>query len=436
MWDVGDRVFRARLERELAAWRAEGLIDDDTARRIAARHALDHQDEGRGMAMLAVYLLGVLLIGGGVLSLVAWNWAALPAAAKLLLIGSAMAAAHVYGWRMWQVDGARPKLGHALTVLGTLIFGADIGLVAQVFHISGAWYSGFVAWAAGAWAAALAYGSVAHAVVALGTLFVAWWGYLDVAQAWLPLFAWVFPLAFLPLALRHRSRLLFGLAVVAFGIALPVAAGDASDEAGPTVLALLAVAGALLAWHRAFPLGDPRHRYADVATNLGVLAVVGFAYAFAFHDAADELATEHWKGPPLVWVSAALPLALLAAGLLRRGEGTWHRGAPVGTVALYAAPVLLVAAIPGGIPLTIVANAVLVVVSGVAIATAVESLDRGPFWMGSVLAGAVVVSRFLEFDTDLWLKALAFIGAGVALLTFGVAFERRLQAQRRQADVA
>ncbi len=435
MWDVGERAFRARLERELAAWRAEGLVDEDTARRLAARYQFDHE-EGRSLATLAVYLLGVLLIGGGVLSLVAWNWAALPAAAKLLLIGSAMAAAHVYGWRMWRVDGTRPKLGHALTVLGTLIFGADIGLVAQVFHISGAWYNGFLAWAVGAYVAAVAYGSVAHAVVALGTLFTAWWGLFDVHQIWMPLWAWIFPLGFLPLALRHRSRLLFALVAVAFGIALPAAAGGAADEAGPIVLAVLAVAGALLAWHRVFPLGDPRHRFADVATRLGVLTVVGFAYAFAFHEVADEIAREHWRGPPLVWVSAALPLGLYVAGFLRRGEGTWHRGTPVGAVALFAAPLLLLAAIPGGMTLAVVSNAVLVAISGVAIATAVESLDRGPFWMGSVLAGVVIVTRFLEFETDLWLKALAFIGAGVALLTFGVAFERRLQAQRRQADVA
>ena len=53
------------------------------------------------------------------------------AAAKLATLGVAMVAAHGAGFALWKGSGRAERLGHALTVLGTLVFGASIGLVAQ-----------------------------------------------------------------------------------------------------------------------------------------------------------------------------------------------------------------------------------------------------------------------------------------------------------------
>jgi uncharacterized membrane protein len=437
MLDYPDRLFRSRLKRELPAWRAEGLVDDDAARKLIARYELDAPDEeGRNLATLAVYILGVILIGGGVVSLIAWNWEALPASAKLLLVGAVMVAAHFYGYRGWKVDGRRPRLGHALTVLGTLIFGADIGLVAQVFHISGHWPDGFLAWAVGAYVAALAYGSVPQAVVAIATAFVAWIGQLDAHRELVPLTAFVFPIAFLPLAWRHRSRLLFQLTAVALGVALPMGVGEVSTGAGAAFLAVCATAGWLLAWPYAFPPGHRARHFDPVARTSGLAVLVGAAFVFSFYGAAHDLHHDPWEGGPIAWLPLVIPFAFTAWGLARSAPGgaPWTREAPAATVALWAVPALAIAAAIGTMPLTVAANAIVAGIVAVCIAGAVGNLERGPFWMGSLLGGALVVARFFEFDTDLWLKALAFIGAGVALISVGLAFERRVQ--RRAAHGA
>ena len=71
--DFGSRGFRARLERELPRWREEGIIDEEAAAVLADRYRLD--EEGTSLASAAIYTLGSLLVGGGLISLAAWNWA-------------------------------------------------------------------------------------------------------------------------------------------------------------------------------------------------------------------------------------------------------------------------------------------------------------------------------------------------------------------------
>ena len=95
------RAFRAGLRRELPQWRAEGLVDERAERELTTRYALD--ERGVDAATLAVYALGVALVGGGVISFVAWNWDRVPDAVKLLIGGSAMTAAHVGGWWLWRI---------------------------------------------------------------------------------------------------------------------------------------------------------------------------------------------------------------------------------------------------------------------------------------------------------------------------------------------
>ena len=139
LFDLHGRIFRTLLKREFPRWREEGIVDEEAEATLARRYQLD--EEGVSVAATAIYVLGVLLIGGGVVSFVAWNWDSIPKAAKLAMLGAALVAAHASGYWLWRIDRRHPRLGHALTLLGTLIFGANIGLVAQIYYrCSKIWY--------------------------------------------------------------------------------------------------------------------------------------------------------------------------------------------------------------------------------------------------------------------------------------------------------
>src|SRR5512141_2401162 len=147
--------FRAFLRGELAQGRAEGIVDGAAAEALTRRYGLD-EPESSSLALGALYTLAAGLVGAGVISLVAWHWEQMPAAFRILLLVTVLVAARVPGWWMWKVTARQPRLGHAVSLLGTLVFGASIGLVAQIFHLSGVWYRFFGAWALGAVAAGVA----------------------------------------------------------------------------------------------------------------------------------------------------------------------------------------------------------------------------------------------------------------------------------------
>jgi hypothetical protein len=429
------RGFREGLRRELPAWRAEGLVTDETARALAARYELAAAEPG-GPSFLAVYVLGALLVGAGVISLVAWHWEAMSAPAKLSTLGLSMAAAHAAGWWLWKGSGRAPRLGHALTVLGTLVFGASIGLVAQIFHVSGEWWGAFGAFAAGALAAALLHESGPHLLLAaVAGLWLFGPGFAgDHAHPGIAL-AYAGGAAVAALAWRTRSRTL--LAVGAVGVALTLASGHDALRADEGVLPMIAALGAALA-AGALVVRDPsRLPLAAASRLLGRLAFYGAAFLLSFHDVANHLRFEDGITPAIALV--VLPLlaaavAALAAGLRRDDVDPLARGEAM----LLAATVLALGAglsLEAGRGAAVVANLSLAFLAIGRIVRGLSWLARGPFWEGMAVSGALVASRFLEIETHLWLKGAAFIGCGVLVIVAGVAFERR-RAQREEVNHA
>lgn len=173
--------FRRRLRSELDAWRAENLVDDEQAQKLVERYKLDSlESEAQSTLMSTIFLVAVVLIGCGVVTFVAAHWDKMGRGVKVALLLLAMLAAHGAGYWLWRVrKPARPHLGHSLTVLGTLIFGASIMLFGQIFHISGRLDDAFLAWGAGAGVMAWALLSVPNAVVAAAASFIGFCIYMS-----------------------------------------------------------------------------------------------------------------------------------------------------------------------------------------------------------------------------------------------------------------
>ncbi|MBC7073959.1 DUF2157 domain-containing protein [Candidatus Parcubacteria bacterium] len=99
-------------------------------------------------------IIGAIFIGVGVFSFVAANWQAISKPFKVLIIVSAMIVSYILGWILREKKGYK-KTGEALILLGSIIYGAGIFLIAQMFHISTNWPDGFVLWMAGTLVVAL-----------------------------------------------------------------------------------------------------------------------------------------------------------------------------------------------------------------------------------------------------------------------------------------
>ena len=69
-----------------------------------------------------------------IILLLAYNWQAIPKAAKLGIILAGLAGLRRGGIWLFLREDSRRQLGEAICLLGTMVFGAGIWLVAQVYY--------------------------------------------------------------------------------------------------------------------------------------------------------------------------------------------------------------------------------------------------------------------------------------------------------------
>ena len=152
------------LKQEVAQWQAEGLVDSALAQRILGRYP---ETAERGWGRIVFSAIGAVLVGLGVILFFAYNWHVIPKPAKLALVFGALAAAH--GTAMTLARSAQPNRGliEGLHALGTMLFGAGIWLVAQIYHIDELYPNAFLVWSLGALALAWAMPSRVQAPLAL-----------------------------------------------------------------------------------------------------------------------------------------------------------------------------------------------------------------------------------------------------------------------------
>ncbi len=241
--------FRRELKTELPVLQADGLLSAEQAAAIRQRYQLDALgSEAARLLLTTIYFIGATLVGIGIISFVAAHWTYLSREFKLILIVGAMLAAHGSGFYLWKVRGNYPKLGHTLVLLGTLIFGADIGLIAQIFHIRENPFNGFAAWAAGALVIAWAAKSTPNAVVALIAAAIFAFGNLGHRPdlvIWFPLIA---AAVFVPLVYYLQSQVALWMTLLLLGFFMPFLAAQYGNgcygfATGASLMGLLFSAG-------------------------------------------------------------------------------------------------------------------------------------------------------------------------------------------------
>lgn len=114
----------------------------------------DKEDTAK-KTIVVIISIATLLVGAGIFSFIASNWPKIGRPAKISTILAAMLSAQAVGWRLKEKHSL-PKIGEGLIILGTVIYGAGIFLIAQMFNIRANWPDGFILWMIGSIAMALA----------------------------------------------------------------------------------------------------------------------------------------------------------------------------------------------------------------------------------------------------------------------------------------
>jgi uncharacterized membrane protein len=237
-------------------------------------------------------ILGALVAGFGVILFFAANWSDIPRPLRVLLLLSALVALFAAGFVLKEVRGTHPNIGHAFIFLGTVLFGASVFLVGQMYHVNAHDPLGFLFWALGALAMAAVVRSGPIAALGILSLF-AWMVHeivdsffydgLAVVPAFLALYGiglyafgtgaagWLEPLRFArPMRMLGFAFLVAGLLPLTFRDAHEIADTERAVDVNRIAVMLACLAAAAVVGSLAFAI----LRWRDRTTAIGEAAVL------------------------------------------------------------------------------------------------------------------------------------------------------------------
>lgn len=202
-------AFNQQLQKELVKWQQEGIIQPDTAEQLLLRYPV----EKRSMTQTLAFL-GSILVGIGVILFFAANWQNMPRLLKIAVVVLSFTSAYAVGYYLAYIKGNYPKVGNALILLGSILYGASIWLIAQIFHIEAEAGMGFFLWYLGVIPIAYLFNSSLNLALATVNL-VAWFlaGNYPLSLPFL-----IFPVllggTILPLAIKKKDHFNFLVAII------------------------------------------------------------------------------------------------------------------------------------------------------------------------------------------------------------------------------
>lgn len=481
--------FRHQLRVEVNRWRAEGIIDNSVYEQLADRYQFNNLDIASRNRFLAILIgLGGILLGLGVITFVAANWQEWPREGRVVLLLSVFVLVNAVGFYLWRTPlspsrlargnqgiareippaavevplsiqptskpGWQKRLGHGLLLLGSLSLGANMALMAQMFHIGGSPYGLYLVWGLGVLVMAYSLRLTSLGVLAL---LLTSWGY------WLGVFDWsskqefsglqvlidhwpaISSLIFVPLAYWCRSRVIFAIAAIATIFSLEVTLLPLWNLGWAAAIACT-LPTALLWGYDDLMWPNVRSRYFQpLARSLGLLFLTLLFYVISFHGVWESSSyrpetLEKWTRLLDVGLLGGLAaVEWMRLGYLKRKRPT-RQGIDLNSnaIAIFLGvsafiPLLHLNLRPIPVLATIAFNVLLFLLAIALVRGGLNLGERKSFWVGMVLITLQILSRTFEYETGLLLKSLVFVLCGLGMIAAGLWFERYFAKVRPQS---
>ncbi len=136
-----------QLKAEIESWRQENLISGEQAEQLIRRYELDVAPPWYRRTDFILRALALLLAALGLLLIISQNWHRLPIPARSAIGLAPLLVSYLLGWiflRRGQKESAELSF-----FMASLLFGVNIFLQAQIFHISAYYPDGILWWIIG-----------------------------------------------------------------------------------------------------------------------------------------------------------------------------------------------------------------------------------------------------------------------------------------------
>jgi len=427
------------LRAEIAQWLREGIINDEQAKVLYARYpAVVYPGRTSGGARsvgaggnwgkVIFAALGVAVFGMGVVLLFAYNWGEMHRYLKLAVIGLSILLAHGVGMAMFRSDGPRRRVGESLHLLGTILFGAGIWLVAQIYHFDAHYPDGFLLWCLAAMSMAWALPSAAQGILA-AVLLLLWCGLetFEFQQA-MPQASWILLLGLLPLAWWQRSASLLTVVLVSLPLAYIVGVWTYGEQFLAPLLLLLCVSYFAFA-RLSHSLANPAA--GSVFRSVGIVLWLPLIFIGTFIGLPSQTGMSAVPGFGLLQLLFPLLLAiglwlwvLISAKSRPQGVEAWLESG-------LALAVLMIAVLPAmfggnmeGVG-RLIFNLVFLIYSLLYVYRGTE-YGRGKILaLGCVMISVLALARFTDLFHSLLARSSVFLILGVVLFVIGQRYAKQ-----------
>ena len=422
---------------EIDLWVNEGVIEPVQAAALKDRYPAPA--EGVAWGRVIFFSIGAILFGLGVILLFAYNWQRMHKFVKLGVILAALIGAHGAGYWLRRPQSRYQAAGEGLHLLGTMLFGAGIWLVAQIYHIEEHYPNAFLIWGLGAMALALALPSMAQGIIA--TILLVLWNGFEVFDFKNPqLLSPVLILGgIMPLAWSNRSRVLAAICTIGFLFTLFVTLADIKgDLAGLVVFfsaCMLIAASRLVRRRGAFPQIGPVFSFVGFSVYIAVLFILSFhhrgegTWSINFDRFRESILFFAFAlGVAGLWAWAIWPLSKKQQPYKEVFRKEYY-GVLVAFI-LILLNVLGVIKLGGWLGMAVF-NTLLLYQAIMMISTGCKDLNLKTTATGCVLFAAITFARYTDLFVSLLARSLVFFIAGAALFSVGIYYSKtRKQIQR------
>jgi len=416
---------------EIALWASEGLISEAQASSLRARYpAVKTTSWGQTL----VTAIGAMIFGFGIILFFAYNWSEMSKATKLALVFGALATSHFTALLVAWKKPDSYALIEGMHMLGTMMLGAGIFLIAQIYHIDEHYPNAFLVWGL----AALALGWILPSTIqgGLAVVLLTGWGLAETLAFDSLHLSGVLLVAAgcLSLAWVQRSNALLALALPASLVLTMANVGHVETELIFPLVFCCAVLLLILARLTAYT-GFPQSR--TVLIGVGALAYGSQLFILSFLGDFGGLGTAFYNPASDVVLSIAFTVTTLACLIVlgkywHDGENRYFRFHSI----LVLISVLLVTAyyfgvfqseFPGvraymaaiGLLINVLfaLHAVLLIIQGT------DTVRWMPVMLGCLML-VVIVLRFNDLFNSMLIRALIFSLLGAGLFVIGHLYSR------------
>ena len=431
---------------ELPKLEAEGVIDSGVAERLRAYYADKTLGSGRRLVVAIFAVFGALLIGGGVILLLAHNWEAFGRGTRAAIALVPLVASQVLvGWVLIKKSGSTAWREGTATLVG-LTVAAAIALVDQTYHTGGDLESFLWRWSLLLAPLPWLLNSTAAAMLFLGAL--TWWAGAAKVEGSQILMMWPLAAAVIPHLIHVMRSDRRGLRAAnlqwAIALFLCVAAGLGLENRVPGLWIVVYVGLFALM----ITVGAANHRgeeglWRRPLESVGITGSVILWLVLSFDEPWRNIGWKHIHTTERFhevssWVdvvlAVGLPLVAIVAMALLLDRGRHCLYLMWGLAVPLVAVVWPLTATTDSRWIGAIAFTVLLFVVGIAtIAEGVRRQHLGVVNLGMFVVAMLVVVRFFDSGFGFILKGFAFILVGIGFLVANVVLSRSLRAAEKEA---